>query len=259
MAVRPKKVLLPVVVTTPGHAALLGDAAGIGGVARPLRDRQRFAGQRGLIDAEIFAVDEEEVGRDDLAAGDADHVAGDELGGVDRRPRPVAQHPRLGGEALLQRLERVGGLVVLPEADGGVVEEEPADHEEIGPVAAEERDQRGRLDHPGQRTPEIAGELVPAALGVGLDGVPAIARKPGCRLGGAQSLRRRAELAQLGGDGVPRRAWPAAPAGGLIRGLGGNRGVSHARSSRSVSACLAVVFAWARARCEWRLPTWFMT
>ena len=40
LAVRPKKVWLPVAVTTAGHRALLGDAAGIGAVAHPLGNRQ---------------------------------------------------------------------------------------------------------------------------------------------------------------------------------------------------------------------------
>ena len=69
LAVRPKKVWLPVAVTTRGHRALLGDAARIGAVADPLADRQRLAGQRRLVDAEILAVDQQQIGRHDLAGG----------------------------------------------------------------------------------------------------------------------------------------------------------------------------------------------
>ena len=107
-----------------GHVALLGDAAGIGRVAHLLRDRQRLSRQRRLIDGEIFAVDQEQIGRHDLPGGDIDDVARHEIGRVDRGPFAVAQHPRLRRQPLLQGVERVGGLVVLPEADRGVVEQQ---------------------------------------------------------------------------------------------------------------------------------------
>ena len=50
-----------------GHLALLGDRAGIGFVADLLVDRQRFAGQRRLVDAQIGALDQLQVGRNDVA------------------------------------------------------------------------------------------------------------------------------------------------------------------------------------------------
>ena len=55
-----------------GHLALLGDRAGIGVVADLLVDRQRFAGQRGLVDAEIGARDQLDVGGNDVA--ELDHA-----------------------------------------------------------------------------------------------------------------------------------------------------------------------------------------
>jgi hypothetical protein len=55
-AVRPKNVAPPVAVTNDGvHFALLGDRAGIDEVSHLFRDRQGFAGQGGLIDAQIVS------------------------------------------------------------------------------------------------------------------------------------------------------------------------------------------------------------
>ena len=184
-----------------GHRALLGDAARIGAVADALGDRQGFAGECGLVDAEIVAGDQEHVGRHDLAGGDGDHVAGHQVGGIDRQPLVAAQRARLQRQALLERGQRVGGLVVLPEADRGVVEQEAGHHGEIRPVPAQERNQRRRLDHPGDRPPEIARELAPTASLVRLNGVGAILLQPALGLVDRQALGRGAELAQPGCDG----------------------------------------------------------
>ena len=70
-----------------GHLALLGDRAGIGVVADLLVDRQRFAGQRRLIDAEIGAVDQLQIGGDDVAELDQHDVARNQQPRVDVLPR----------------------------------------------------------------------------------------------------------------------------------------------------------------------------
>ena len=151
-----------------GHGALLDDAAGIGGVTDFLGDRQRLAGECRLIDTQVFTVDQQEIGRHDLAAGDIHHIAGDKLGGVERLPGAVPQHARLGGKSLLERVKRVGGLVLLPEADDRVVDQQPRHHEEVRPVLPKQRDQCRRFDHPRQRAPEIRRELAPSIFLRGL-------------------------------------------------------------------------------------------
>ena len=108
---------MPVAVTTRGHLAQPRDRAGIGDVADLLVDRQRFAGERRLVDAEIVAADELDVGRDDAAERERDEVAGNELAGGDILPRAVAHDPRLQRQPLLEQRDGVVGLELLPEAD----------------------------------------------------------------------------------------------------------------------------------------------
>jgi len=72
------------------HGALLGDTAGIGLIADLLRNRQRLAGQRRLIAAQILAIGEDKIGRNDLTGGNADDIARHEVGGVNGNPLLVA-------------------------------------------------------------------------------------------------------------------------------------------------------------------------
>ena len=76
------------------HGALLRNASGIRLVANLFGDGQRFSSQRGLIAAQIFPVDENDIRRHNLAAGNLDHVAGHKICRIDRVPFPVATHTR---------------------------------------------------------------------------------------------------------------------------------------------------------------------
>jgi hypothetical protein len=49
-------------------------------------------------------------------------------------PFAVALHPRLDRQPGLQRLDRVAGLALFPEADDGVGDQQHQDDEEVGPV-----------------------------------------------------------------------------------------------------------------------------
>ena len=142
------------------HLALLGDTAGVTLVTELLAHRQGLAGQRRLVDADVIPVDEAHVGGHDLAELDAHHVAGNHLGGVDGGELSIAQGRRLWRHARLQRRQRVGGLALLPEAGDGVVEQQHQNDGEIGPMAHQQGQQRRRLDHPGDRAPEEAQELL---------------------------------------------------------------------------------------------------
>jgi len=178
LAVRPKNVLLPVARHHSGHVALLCDRAGIGLVTDPLGHRERLAGQRRLVDTEIGAVDQEQIARYDLSCRDVHDVARHELGRVDRHPVAVTQNPGLRRQSFLQRIERIGGLVVLPETDCGVVQKKPDDDEEVRPVAAQKRQKRGGLDHERKRAPETACELARAARLVCREFVAPVTREP---------------------------------------------------------------------------------
>ncbi len=183
-----------------GHRALFGDAAGIGLVADFLRNRHRFAGQRRLIAAQILAVDQHQVGRDDLSRFDADDVAGHEGGRVARGPLAVAQHAGARRQAFLQRGKRVRGLVVLPEADDAVVDQEPGDDGKVRPVLAQRGDDGGGFDEERQRPPEIGQQLVPLALSVVFERVRPVLQQTLLGLLRAQSLLGRIAGVKCGGD-----------------------------------------------------------
>ena len=188
------------------HVALLGDGAGICDVADRLADRQRFASQGRLIDGQVRAAGQEKVRRHDRAGRNARHVADDEVRRVDAFPLAVAQNPGLQRQALAQRGERARRLRVLPEAYRGVVDEQPEDDPEVGPILPRKRDQRGRLDHPGDRSPEVAEQLVPKRLFVGHDRIWTVLDESGLGFVGGQALRRTLDFGELRGDsgGVER-------------------------------------------------------
>ena len=182
------------------HVALLGDGAGIGDVADRLADRQRFAGQGRLIDGQVSAAGQEKIRGHDRAGGDVGHVADDEIRRVDAFPFAVAQTPGLQRQALPQRRERARGLRVLPEADRGVVDREPEYDDEVRPVPPRERDQRGGLDHPRDRSPEVAEKLVPERLFLGDDRIWTVPGESGLGFVGGQARRRTLNFGELRGD-----------------------------------------------------------
>ncbi len=169
---------MPVAVTTPGHLALLGDRAGIGVVADLLVDRQRFARQRRLIDAEIGAVDQFQIGGNDIAELDQHDVAGHEQLCLNILPGAVALDARLQRKALLQQGDGIVGLEFLPEADACIDEQHRENDDEIVPMAEPGRERRRDLDHPGDRPPEEAGEAFEDADMMFGEGVFAVLGKP---------------------------------------------------------------------------------
>ena len=75
-------------------------------------------GERGLIDAEIIAVDQFAVSRHDVAQVEADHVARHERLGVDLLPRVPSRSARaLRASEFFSESERVGSCMFLPKAE----------------------------------------------------------------------------------------------------------------------------------------------
>ena len=171
------------------HLALLGDAAGVALVADLLGDGQGFAGQRCLVDADVVTVDEPHVGRHDLAELDPEHVARHYLGGVDRGEAAVAQCRGLGCEAGLQGGQGIRRLALLPEPRDCIVEEQDQNDREVSPMAHQQRQDRRRLDHPRDRPPEEAQELLEIADLVVGKLVAAVVLQSRAGLGRAQALR----------------------------------------------------------------------
>ena len=70
-----------------------------------------LARQRCLVDAEIGAVDQQELGRDDLASGHGDDVARHELGRVDREPLLAAQRRALSARPFSRAASALAALL----------------------------------------------------------------------------------------------------------------------------------------------------
>ena len=148
---------------------------------------QRFAGQRRLVDAEIVAVDELQIGRNDVAEPDQDDVAGNEQARLDVLPCAVAPDPGLQREALLEQRDGVVGLELLPEADACVDEQHDENDREIVPVAQQSRKHGRDLDHPGDRPPEEMGETLEDADVMLGERVLAVLLKPARGFGFAEA------------------------------------------------------------------------
>ena len=124
-----------------------------------LRGGQRFARQRGLIDLDRVAVQQARIGRHDVAQAQADDVARHQLTRRRVDPLPIPLHPGLDRQLGLERVDGVARLAFFPESDHGVGEQQNEDDEEVRPVPDHARQDHRHLDHPRDRSPEIAEEF----------------------------------------------------------------------------------------------------
>ena len=99
-----------------------------------LVDRQRLAGESRFVGLR-GSVHDRGIRRDDVATLHGDEVAGDERLRVQGRPLAVAVDLGLLGHAFLQRLDGAHGLVLLPEPDHAVQDQEREDDGEVRPPA----------------------------------------------------------------------------------------------------------------------------
>ena len=92
-------------------------------------DGQALAREQGLVGLEVHGVEEAQVGGHHVTDVDLDHVATDEVFGLDLgHPAGVADDGGLGGRQRVQRLHRLFGAVVLHEADDDVEANHGRDH-----------------------------------------------------------------------------------------------------------------------------------
>ena len=78
--------------------------------------------------AQRVRLDHAQVGRDPVAGVEQDEVAGDQLGGVDLQPAPVAEHHGPARQQVAQALGGVLGAALLDEGEDAVHH----DHDEDG-------------------------------------------------------------------------------------------------------------------------------
>lgn len=129
-----------------GHAGAVAER-GVGRHgALALLGRNRFAGERGLLDQQPARADQTEIGRNAVSGLDHDDVAGHEVGHRYRDPAPVAQRGGLRRHELADRAQRLLGLAFLDMADDRVDQHHRGDDARIDGVA-----QHGRSDGGGEQ------------------------------------------------------------------------------------------------------------
>ena len=133
--------------------------------------RNRLAGDRGVVDPHRERLDHAAIGGDQVAGFQCDHVAGDQVGGGPLLENPVAHHPDLVRQQLLQGRERVLGTIDLDEREEAVDHDHPDDRpaERAHPLAGfapvgQERQGSGHPENDREEMGELPEELQPERL-----------------------------------------------------------------------------------------------
>ncbi len=158
------------------------------------RGRQRLARQSGLIHLDRVARQQAGICRHDVAQAHADDVTRHQLARRRGGPLPVPLHPRLDRELGLEGGDSVAGLVLLPEPDHGVGQQQDEDDREVRPMLGDRRQHDGRFDHPRDGTPEVGEELQEGVVPLLLDLVRPVLSQPLLRLGPGEAVWRRSQL-----------------------------------------------------------------
>jgi len=130
------------------------DAVGGGGL-RFLLHRERFAGQRGLVDLQVVCVGHPAVGGDHVAGVEHDEVAGDHVVDAYGCLLPVAAHFDLDLDPRHQRVHGPTGGAFLPEPECSAGQDDGENDGAVLHVAQCDRDDRGG----GEDEDDRAGEL----------------------------------------------------------------------------------------------------
>ena len=176
-----------------------------------LIDGDRFTGEGGLFDFQRSVLDDTAISGHSVAGFQNDHIAGNQLVGVQADQLAIPQDFTGGGGHGLQRFDGGFGLALLEYAQNGVQQNHGQNDDDFRPFVFtgqhtgqradtrrnQQDDQHGILQL-GQKTLQQSGffallQLVGAVLG-----------KASLRLGGGQSLSAHAEAAEdfFGGLGV---------------------------------------------------------
>ena len=119
------------------------DGAGVRFVADRAGHRQRFAGERGLVQLQVVGDGQAQVGGDDVAGLQVYQVVADHLRGWDHHVGAVADHPGGGGGEPVQGGDGAVGAYLLGHADRRVHDDDQGDDGGVGVVAERAGDHGG--------------------------------------------------------------------------------------------------------------------
>jgi len=104
------------------------------------------------------AVDDEDVGGNDVPERNLDDIAGNEVGRRAINPGAVAPDARRQCQAPLEKRQSGVRATFLKGGEQDVKEEKRRDHRRRKPLAQDDLQAYRRLEHPRHRRPEMAGE-----------------------------------------------------------------------------------------------------
>ena len=158
--------------------------------------RRRLAREHALVALELVRLEQSEIRRHDVADAEADDVARDERGHVDRAILAVAQHDRRVPQLRVQSRDSARRAVLAHEPEAHA---EPADQEDdqrVGAFAEEHGRDGGHEQQNQERTAQLAHEDRDGSHAVAAERVRADAREPARRFRAREPIGVRVEAAQ---------------------------------------------------------------
>jgi hypothetical protein len=123
----------------------------LGCLARLLFDRQRLAGECGLLNMQVSCLQQARIRGDQIPGGQPDDISGHQFPPRDLDPDPIPEDHRRGGHALSKPLHRPLGSMGLHEIEHYTEQHQRDDDAGVHPFAQEGRGQGGdqQDDHQG--------------------------------------------------------------------------------------------------------------
>ena len=141
-----------------GHAVAVADGGLLGDRIGSLLGRDRLAGERRLLGAQVLCVGEAEIGRHLVAGFEQHDVPRHQLVSRDHARLAAARRPGLGREHVANRVERLLGLAFLDEAEQRVEKHDPEDDPRIEPQAEHQLHEGGAEQHVDEDIVELGKE-----------------------------------------------------------------------------------------------------
>ena len=213
-----------------GHAVALRDDGVLAGRRAVLVDGHRLAGQGRLVDLQVAALEQPQVGRHLVARREQDDVARHQFGCGDLMAFARPQDDRVARQHRRHGLQRALGLAFLDVADDRVDDHHAKDDRRVDVMAEQQgHDPRGQQDV-DEQVVELQGEAQQgAAPRRRRQLVAAVASQPFPHFLGAQPARGGGERLQCG---VGRQRVPRGRRG-CHAGFGGGAHRSTLRAARS--------------------------
>ena len=148
---------MPLRTEAPRKTALVRAAIGASGNhPRTLFDREGLARHARFADKEVLRLDDEAVGRDQIACRKKNEITGYDSADGHRLLHPVPHHAAHQREAFLQLFDRHGRPVFLKETEQGAAEDDRQNDRRVHPLLQHQRDRGSESQDEDERALELA-------------------------------------------------------------------------------------------------------